>query len=239
MPATNHVMWHDLQRSLIINWICCWVGELNSQWANDSAISQKLSVAATQDQRNMPLVCIVIGPVISLWDNEIWPKFLDKPADNISWFTALTLQTWSAQKWKMKIVLKQITQWSLFLSLHSSNRFGPFEELYEEVVHILRSIVTFKTVFVPWHFIHRSIRLDISIMRVYIGANVLQIRALEASSYVLAFAMLSWSWKQRACQVTVSHEILKEFLTQTAAVCLLMHVHWWFTWSSNCWMFTQ
>ena len=117
--------------------------------------------------------------------------FLDKPADNISWFTALTLQTWSAQKWKMKIVLKQITQRSLFLSLHSSNCFGPFEELYEEVVHILRSIVTFKTVFVPWHFIHRSIRLDISIMHVYIGANVLQIRALEASSYVLAFAMLS------------------------------------------------
>ena len=155
--------------------------------------------------------------------------FLDKPADNISWFTALTLQTWSAQKWKMKIVLKQITQWSLFLSLHSSIHFGPFEELY----------VTFKTVFVPWRFIHHSIRLDISIMYVYIGANVLQIRALEASSYVLAFKMLSWSWKQRACQVTVSHEILKEFLTQTAAVCLLMHVHWWFTWSSNCWMFTQ
>ena len=79
MPATNHVMWHDLQLSLIINWICCCVGELNSQWANDSAIwSQKLSVAATQGQRNMPLVCIVIGPVISLWDHEIWHFWINQ-----------------------------------------------------------------------------------------------------------------------------------------------------------------
>jgi hypothetical protein len=46
----------------------------------------------------------------------------------------------------------------------------------------------FNTVFSPRHGIHCSVRCDI--MHLNTGANVPQIRALVAYSYVLAFAML-------------------------------------------------
>jgi hypothetical protein len=74
---------------------------------------------------------------------------------------------------------------AIFKSFRVCTSVGRFEELHVEVVLMLHSSFTFKTLFVPQHLIHCSVHLDISIVHLYTGANVPQIRALEAYSCVL------------------------------------------------------
>ena len=133
------------------------------------------------------------------------------------------VNTVCAQKWK------RICHWSKLNYLMKSVSSLLFQVLYgntQAEVHfknyikqswlILQSVFTFETVFIPRHFFHCSVRLSSASRAIHWRSCHTQMKTYSLKpplsyNYLLAARFSKDSWHRR----------------------LVMHLHWWFTWSTT------